>query len=131
MKHLHRIACAAVAGLAAAVSASGCVAVAAGAVAGAGVYAFHAGKLNATLDAPMDRSYDATRAALQDLELVEVSAVKDAFDAKVTAKTADAKDVTIRLEKVGETATDISIRIGTFGDEQKSTTILAEIRERL
>jgi hypothetical protein len=112
-------------------SAGGCVALAVGAVAGAGAYAYHAGKLTATLDASLARSYDATRSALKDLELTEASATKDAFEAKVLAKTADAKDVTVRLEKKGETVTDISIRIGTFGDEPKSTAILAKIRERL
>lgn len=130
MKRTVRIACAALTGLSM-LAASGCVALAVGAVAGAGAYAYHSGKLTATLEASLDRSYDAARAALKDLELPEASTTKDAFEGKIVAKTADAKDVTVHLESKGEKVTDISIRIGTFGDEHKSTAILAKIREKL
>ncbi len=126
-----RIVCAAMASVGTALGAGGCLAVAAGAVVGAGAYAYHAGKLNARLDASLDRSFEATRTALTDMGFTELSTAKDALTAHATAETADAKEVTVHLEKVADDATDISIRIGAFGDERKSTEVLAKIRERL
>jgi hypothetical protein len=111
--------------------AGGCVALAVGAAAGAGAYAYHAGKLTATLDGSLDESYEASRAALKSLEFTETSAAKDAFEGRIVAKMADNTDVKVGLEKKGEAATEITIRIGTFGDEAKSTAILADIRKRL
>lgn len=114
-----------------AAAAAGCVAVAAGAVVGAGAYAYHAGRLNSSLDAPLDRSYDAALAAVRDMEWTQVSTAKDTLDAKIVARTAEDKEVTVRLKRVTDEATDISIRIGGFGDERASTALLARIRGHL
>jgi len=110
---------------------SGCAALVVGAAAGAGAYAYSTGKLTATLDAPLEASYDAARAACKALELRERSANKDAFEGKVDASTADNSDVTIRVTKLAEKSTQVTIRVGTFGDEHKSSAILAEMRKRV
>mgnify|MGYP001236001638 FL=1 len=136
--------CSAILGLSALtlVSLPGCVALVAGAVAGAGAYAYAEGKLESTLSAPLDRSYAAARRAISDLEFTETSAKKDALEAIVEAKTAGNDTVTITLKALavggGEggdpsksTTTKCSIRIGTFGDEKKSITILDAIKSHL
>ncbi len=139
--HAHLGMCSAILGLSALmlVLLSGCVALVAGAVAGAGAYAYSEGKLESTLNAPLDRSYAAARRAVADLEFTETSAKKDALEAVVEAKTAGNDTVTITLRALAveggdpskSTTTKCSIRIGTFGDEKKSITILDSIKSHL
>lgn len=112
---------------------AGCLAVAAGAgaAAGVGTYAYVTGKLTATLDASLERTYDATTEALRTMELREISREKDAFQARFVSKMADDTDVKIELVKKGEQSTEVKIRVGTFGDEKKSVAILDEIKRHL
>ncbi|MGD9790438.1 MAG: DUF3568 family protein [Phycisphaerales bacterium] len=141
MSPAHLTLCSAALGLSALTLAtlSGCVALVAGAVAGAGAYAYAEGKLESTLNAPLDRSYAAARRAISDLEFTETSAKKDALEAVVEARTAGNDTVTITLKALAveggdpskSTTTKCSIRIGTFGDEKKSITILDAIKSRL
>ncbi len=110
----------------------GCVAaVAAGAAAGAGTYAYVTGKLTATLEASLDDSYDASLKAVRDLEFNSVSSQKDVFEGWVKCQMADKTDVRIDLVKKADTVTEVRIRVGTFGDEKKSVTILDKIKANL
>lgn len=107
----------------------GCAAVVVGAAAGAGAYAYSAGKLKATVEAGLNETYDASRKACKTLELTELTAAKDAFGGTVEANTSDNTKVTITLKKLDDKRTEVGIRVGVFGDEHKSTAILAEIRK--
>ena len=53
------------------------------------------------------------------------------IDGLVESETANGKAIVIRLEAVGKTQTHVSIRVGTFGDEEVSNRILDEIRAAL
>lgn len=112
---------------------AGCLAVAAGAgaAAGVGTYAYVTGKLTATVDGSLDRAYDATAAALKSMEFNEVSKDKDAFQARFVSKMADGTEVKVDLVKKTEKSTEVNIRVGTFGDEKKSVAILDEIKKHL
>jgi hypothetical protein len=57
--------------------------------------------------------------------------LKDDVSGQLEAKTADNKTVKIQLTRVTSNLTDISIRIGTFGDESLSRYILSKIEARL
>jgi len=121
-------------GLAAAVAlTAGCVAVAvgAGAAAGVGTYAYVSGELKSTQSATLDRTWAATQAAMKDLEFSVTSQRKDALQAELIARTAIDKKITIKLAKVSETATEVRIRVGTFGDKSLSLVILEKIKKRL
>jgi len=115
------------------VGATGCLLFAADAAAGAGVagYKYAKGELKSTQSASLDRTWDATLAAAQDLSLPIISQTKEASHDHLVCKTASDKSVDIDLKKLSDTSTEVSIRVGTFGDEAMSRTIMDAIRKRL
>ena len=112
---------------------SGCALFVVGAAAGAGAggYAYVNGEIKSTESASLDRTWSATLAAMKDLEFPVTSQTKDALEANLTARNASDKKIGIKLKKVSETATEIRIRVGTFGDESISRIILDKIHKRL
>lgn len=110
---------------------AGCVAVAVGAGAGAGTYAYVTGKLTATVDAPIDRTFAATKAAMGDLKFSITHDSADALVGQTIARMSDGTEVTIDLKKVTDKTTQVTIRIGMFGDEAKSTATLDAIKKNL
>ena len=110
--------------------AAGCVAVVAGAGAGAAV-AYVRGDLDAVLDAGLDKSLRASNRAIDQLKFAKISQKEDALLAIVLARNAADKRIEIRLEKQGESLTKVKIRVGTFGDEVMSMAILDKIRASL
>lgn len=110
--------------------ASGCLIAAVGAGA-AGTVAYVKGELEATLDAGMDKSYDATLKGLDQLQITPIQKGKDALTAEIVARNAEDKKITINLTRVDEKITKVTIRVGVFGDQVQSTTILGHIRQNL
>jgi hypothetical protein len=108
---------------------SGCVLAAAGA--GAGAVAYVRGELEANIDADYDRVVEATRSAVADLEFARVSENKDALKAVMISRTAMDKKVEITVANSGKKLTNIKIRVGVFGDEQLSMSVLDKIKSRL
>lgn len=109
---------------------TGCVVVAAGA-AGAGVVAYVRGELETTLDGKLDAVHKGTGRAITQLEFSKISDQKDALSAKFVARTAQDKKIDIVLTKVGDNLTKVQIRVGIFGDEEMSRTILEKIKASL
>ncbi len=112
---------------------SGCILFVAGAAAGAGVggYAYINGEVKATESASIDRTWDATLAAMQDLQFPVTSKAKDALEANLTTRNASNTNISIKLKNLSNTSTEIRIRVGTFGDEAMSRTILNKITSHL
>ncbi len=113
---------------------TGCLAAAAvggAAAAGAGTVAYIKGELKATEEATLNKTWEATVAAIDELQFLVVNKIKDNVSAEIQAKTADNKTVKIQLKRVTDNLTDISIRIGTFGDESLSRYILSKIEAKL
>lgn len=100
-----------------------------GAAAGAGTYAYVRGELKSTEEVSLDRAYQATQQAMKDLEFTITSKQKDAFYGEVLARRATGKKVTVKLEKQTGTTTEITIRVGTFGDESLSQEIHKTIKK--
>ena len=119
-----------VAMLAAAMWLSGCVAVVAGA-AGAGAVAYVRGQLEAPLDSGYDQAVTATDQAIQQLQFFKISERKDALDAYFTVRTAGDRKIDIRVVKIADGASKVLIRVGFFGDEDLSMTVLSKIKENL
>lgn len=108
----------------------GCLIVAAGA-AGASTVAYVRGDLMAPLDADYESAVKASRRALDKLEFKIIDEKRDALAADFVARTALDKKVQVRVTKQGEKVTQIRIRVGVFGDEALSMTVLNEIKQRL
>lgn len=106
---------------------AGCVVVAAGA-AGAGVVAYVRGELETTLEGRLDAVHKAAGRAISQLEFNQISDQKDALTAVVVARTAQDKKIEITLTRVGDNLTKVQIRVGIFGDEDVSRTILDKIK---
>ena len=109
---------------------SGCLLVAVGAGA-AGTVAYVKGDLEATLDAGMESAYAASLKALDQLQIVPTQRLKDSLSAEIIARTSDDTKITIKLTRVEDKATKLSIRFGVFGDQEQSTTIYSHIKQNL
>ena len=105
---------------------SGCIAVAAGA--GASAVAYVRGELDTNLSFDYNKVVDSSRSAIKDLEFAKVSENKDALKAVLVARTAHDKKVEITITNSGKKLTNIKIRVGLFGDEALSMSILDRIK---
>lgn len=108
----------------------GCLIVAAGA-AGASMVAYVRGDLTAPLDTDYESAVKAARRALDKLEFKIIDEKRDALAADFVARTALDKKVQVRVTKQGENVTQVRIRVGVFGDEALSMTVLNEIKQRI
>ncbi len=103
----------------------------AAAAAGAGTYAYIKGDLKRNYEAPVDRAWTATVKAVEEMKLKIDSKQHDAFSGVIKGKMADDTSFTINLKRLAETLTEIGVRIGTFGDRQKSEAIHDKILSKL
>lgn len=112
---------------------SGCFLAAVGAAgaAGAGTVAYIRGELDATVDGPYDSVITAADSALERLQFAKVSETRDAFTAEIVARTADDKKVEVKVAREAARLTKVTIRIGVFGDEEKSRAVLDRMRDEL
>ena len=113
-----------------AVFGQGCIIAAVG-VGAAGTIAYIRGDLEAVESENIDTVYDAALQAAEELELRIISKTKDALSATIIARDAQDKKVQIILRTTAENTTKLSIRIGTFGSETKSTLIYQKIYDNL
>lgn len=109
---------------------SGCLVAAAGA-AGAGTVAYLRGQLASSLDQSYDTVVRASNRAVEQLEFARISETKDALTAIIIARTAEDKKIEIKVIKVSESLSKVEIRVGIFGDEAISMTILDRIKANL
>ncbi len=102
-----------------------------GAVAGAGMVAYARGELSAVEEADLDRVWAAAQGAMDDLDFVIQSRITTAGSAKLIARGAGSRRVTVAVKTRVGNLTEISVRVGYFGDEPLSRLILQKIRRRL
>jgi hypothetical protein len=95
----------------------------------AGVY--QNGTLFAAASKDLDSVYAATLFAMDKLQLQVTDKAKDVFAAKVVAKSADGKFVTVTMKPEGEQKTSYQIHIGAFGNEERARKIYGEINTGL
>ena len=113
-----------------AASLTGCIAVVAAGAAGTGV-AWYSGRLEANLDQNIEAVFVASQKALTQLEFANISNKKSSVDAQLVSRTALDKKVEITLQKVTDRSTKVMIRVGVFGDETLSMSILDKIKAAL
>jgi len=110
---------------------TGCAVAVVGAAAGAGAIAYVRGELQSTLDQDYNKTVEATRTALQNLEFAKISEKKDAIDAELIYRTALDKKIAVTLNKVTDKSTKVKIRVDLLGDEALSIIILEKIKAAL
>ncbi|MCX5660016.1 MAG: DUF3568 family protein [Planctomycetota bacterium] len=112
---------------------SGCIlaAAAVGAGAAAGGVLYVKGELQADLSAPPDKATAASKKALTDMSMIGVAATGTAVDGLVTARTANDKRIEVTIKGKGGNQSSVGIRVGIFGDEEVSRSILARIQDNL
>ena len=96
---------------------------AAAAAVGAGTYYYVKGDLERNYEAPMDKTWEATIKSIEELKLTVESQKHDALSGVIKGKMANEKGFEINLKRLGENSTEVGVRIGTFGDREKSEAI--------
>ena len=125
--------------VAAAAGTTGCALLIGGAV-GAGAVAYAKGDVRETVPAPLDRVTAAVRKALADRKLAVKKTVTTAdrvtYEAGIDAAAASTIDVAkqrvaVHCVSLAAASTEITIRAGTIGDEERGRAILNEIKNAL
>ena len=104
---------------------------AAAAAVGTSAYFYVKGDLKRNYEAPMDKTWEATMKAVKALKLNVESQNHDALTGIIKGKMADEKSFEINLKRVGENLTEVGVRIGTFGDRERSEVIHNKIHSML
>lgn len=99
--------------------------------AGAGTVMYATGDLKVVVAKDINSVYMATLKSLEQLQLRITSKAKDALAAKIIARDAQDKKITIKFTSTTEETTNLSIRVGLFGNETKSRLIYEQIRKNL
>ncbi len=107
---------------------SGCVALAVGG--GAAGLAYATGSVQRMYPHPVGDVWDATLAALDELELPKGMQVKDQLKARIERYTATGDRVLVKLASRG-TFTELTLRVNAFGNKQMSLAILRKIEAHL
>ena len=108
---------------------SGCAVVLVGA--GAGTVAYLKGNIEAILEEDLGQVYAASLRALDKLEISATRKEKDALSAVIVGRTAADKKITIKLKATENNLTNLSIRVGVFGNRPQSQRIYDEIKKHL
>ena len=104
---------------------------AAAAAVGVGTYAYVKGDLKRNYEAPMDKTWEATIQTVEALKLNVESQNHDALTGVIKGKMADETSFEINMKRVSENLTEVGVRIGTFGNREKSEAIHNTIHSKL
>jgi hypothetical protein len=118
-------------GLAAALAcSSGCVFLV-GAGAGAGAIAYAKGKLNATEAASLNKVWTASLTAVEELDYVVTETNKQSVSAVIIGRNQSDERLEVTMKSITDKSTELGIRAGTIGDEERSRLVLDRIRRHL
>lgn len=116
------------------ITAPGCAALVVGAAAGGtayGVVKYSRGELVTTHAVSLDQAVEATRAGLKSLDLPEVTSTASDNGMVIVSRDKQDDKISIQLQKISDTATEIRIRVGVFGDEAESQMVNNAIASHL
>ena len=114
------------------ISASGCIALLAGAAGGAGTAMWLSGKLTQEVNVPYERVITATKSALKSLKLAIARETKETEVTQIRSDYYDTKEIWIDIRKITEQSTKIEVRVGTVTqDKEAATKIMDKIRRYL
>jgi len=115
--------------VAGAILVNGCIIAAVGV--GAGTVAYVRGSLESIEPGNIDTVYKATEKAMDQLDLKVIQKAKDVLSAEIIARNSQDTKIKIKLKATAEGPTELSIRIGLFGDEAESRLIYQKIHDNL
>jgi hypothetical protein len=110
---------------------SGCAASPEGPGPESGVAHWDEGSLRIVLAHPVRQVYDATMAALHNISVGIVADKTEAFNGEIESALRSGSDVRVNLKLISPSQTELTIRIGLFGDRDQSDQVLAAIQSRL
>lgn len=85
------------------------------------------GTLKAQLDYPIETTYEAAREAVDELELTVSLDEQDDVAARILAHDAQNDAIAIKFEALPESRTKMTIKVGDWGDKNKSNVIFDQI----
>ena len=94
-----------------------------GAGAGVGTYNYSRGELALNYPYPFDRTWDASLAAVERLDIQLIRQGRDSLGGRITGKRTDGKVVVIKVKDKGLGVTQVGVRVGTFGNREASRQI--------
>jgi hypothetical protein len=112
-----------------AASLEGCIVTSSGANPAGTSYVF--GRLDGALKGTPQTVVKAAKSVLDEQEMKDVTEIASALDGKVTARTALDTAITVTVTRKDETMSNVSIKVGSFGDHQISTELFEKIRAKL
>jgi hypothetical protein len=89
------------------------------------------GVLNATESASIEKVYDASLKAVEELKLPIIQKGVDLMSGKIITRDVEDKKIIITLTAATGGMTKISIKVGTLGDEEKSKLIYEQIKKKM
>ena len=89
------------------------------------------GTLMATLDRGIGRAFEAVQEGVRQLGFTTIMSEQDGVAAEVLARDAEQQNITIKLEALSPNKTSLTMRVGIFGDQNKSNVIFKKIQENL
>ncbi len=113
------------------VMSQGCAPLVVGAAAGAGGFAFLKGNLVKNVDSSVAEVHKAALSALKNLDLFVTQDELNRHSGKIQSEYADGKKVVVVIQALTEKSSKIKIKIGVFGDQNKSITIMNAIQKKL
>ena len=99
--------------------------------AGAGAATYVTGKQVKTVDYPVPETQKAAAAALEELGLPIIQNRGDLVSAHLESEFADDKEVWIDIEATGDNNSEVSVRVGWLGDENRTNRIMDLIEDHL
>jgi hypothetical protein len=97
----------------------------------AGASAFINGELVAAIPKPLPMVYDATDQAIRQLEFTISAAQLGEVNGYIYAKQIQGRRIEITCQKKTPVVTEVSIRVGVFGDQPLARLILATMQSKL
>ena len=111
---------------------SGCAAVIAAGVGvgvGFGTYKYLEGNLQRDYIGPPDTLWEATLAAMDDLQVASQVKERDFFGGLIKGIMHDGTKITINMKRLTDNSTEVGVRVGVFGDRKRSEVIHNKIAD--
>ena len=102
-----------------------------GAAAGVAGYKYYEGALEVVYESPFMETWDAALGVLDRMDIEVTNKKHDLTAGKISAMRPDEKDVSLSFKYRSTEETEVSIRVGIFGDEHASDALKEEIRKKL
>jgi len=105
----------------------GCFVLLAGAAGGAGAAAWLSNKLTQEVNAPFDKSIEASKAALKSLKLIVEKETRKDNVAQIMSNYTDGRTIWIDIHNLTPRTSRVEVRVGVSGDEEAARKIMDKI----